>query len=127
MPQIFRKPPEARREQLWLENAIAGPDSTILVAEGIDKSIIGLAVLATRLIPAIPVRDTRRFVEIVELVVSAQARHLGVGRSLIEAAQAWACERDIPALEVSAWSFNREATVFYRKMGFQPTVERFAL
>jgi ribosomal protein S18 acetylase RimI-like enzyme len=127
LPEIFRKPPEARRERPWLEKTIAGPDSTILVAEGFDRSIVGLAVLATRSVPAIPVRDTRRFVEIVELVVSAQARDLGVGRSLIKAAQEWACERDIPALEVSAWSFNREATGFYRKMGFQPTIERFAL
>jgi GNAT superfamily N-acetyltransferase len=126
-PHVFRKPPAARREQIWLEEMIQGPDSAILLAEGIDRTIIGLAVLAVRSVAAIPVREARQLVEIIELVVTAEARHLGVGRCLIDAAKTWARERDIPALEVSAWSFNREATDFYRRIGFEPTVERFVL
>jgi GNAT superfamily N-acetyltransferase len=122
-PHVFRKPPVVRREQIWLEEMIQGPDSAILLAEGIDRTIIGLAVLAVRSIAAIPIREARQLVEIIEL----EARHLGVGRCLIDAAKTWARERDIPALEVSAWSFNREATDFYRRIGFEPTVERFVL
>jgi diamine N-acetyltransferase len=127
LPDIFRKPPAARREQVWLEQTIAGPDSAILVAEQVDNRLIGLAVLIMRKTPAIPIRAARQFVEIVELVVAAEARHLGVGRSLVEGAKEWARERGIPALEVSAWSFNVAAIDFYKKIGFQQTVERFAM
>lgn len=127
LPDVFRTPPEARRKEIWLEETIQGPDSAILIAQGVDDRIIGLAVLAVRSVAEIPVREARRFVEINELVVAAEARHLGVGRCLIDAARAWARDHDLPALEVSAWSFNREAIDFYRRVGFAPTVERFVL
>jgi len=127
LPHIFRKPSAARREQSWLEERIAGSDSTILIAEGVDGQIIGLAVLVTRAIAASTVRDARRIVEIDELVVTAEARLLGVGRCLIQEAKNWARERNIPDLEVCAWSFNRETIEFYERAGFQPTVLRFAM
>lgn len=127
LPHIFRRPPAARREHSWLESRMAGPDSAILIAEGVDGQIIGLAVLVTRAIEASTVRDARRFVEIDELVVAAEARHLGVGSRLIEAAKDWARARDIPDLEVCAWSFNVETIEFYKRVGFQPTVLRFAM
>jgi diamine N-acetyltransferase len=127
LPDVFRKPTGARREQSWLDWIIAGPDCTILVAEGTHAKIIGLVVLVSRSVPASVVRDARRFVEIRELVVGSTARRLGVARSLVDASKAWARERGIANLEVSAWSFNVEAMEFYRKVGFQRTIEWFAM
>jgi len=127
LPDVFRKPTGARREQSWLDWIIVGPDGAILVAEGPDAQIIGLVVLVERLVPAIVVPDARHVVEIRELVVSKPARRRGVGRSLIDAAKTWARERNIRNLEVSAWSFNVETIEFYRKVGFQRTIEWFAM
>ena len=127
LPDIFHPPRAERREQSWLAQRITGPDSAILVASGLDRRIIGLAVLVTRSVAATVVRDARRFVEIDELIVAAELRGLGVGRRLIEAARAWAQDRDIPGLEICAWSFNLETIEFYRGIGFQPTVLRFAI
>ena len=127
LPEIFRKPTAARREPAWLDSVIAGPDHAILVAEGVDAKIMGLVVLITRSVPAIAVRDARQFVEITDLVVSSGMRRIGVGRSLIEASKTWTRERGILNLEVSAWSFNVETIEFYRKVGFQRTIERFAM
>jgi len=81
----------------------------------------------TRAVAASAVREARRFVEIDELVVAADARDLGVGRRLIGSAKAWACERNIPGIEVSAWSFNLKTIAFYKRIGFMPTVARFAM
>jgi GNAT superfamily N-acetyltransferase len=127
LPEVFRKPTGARREQSWLDWIIAGPEGAILVAGGSEAKIIGLVVLVERLVPAIVVRDAKHFVEIRELVVSKPARRRGVGRSLIDAAKMWARERNIWNLEVSAWSFNVETIEFYRKVGFQRTIEWFAM
>ena len=127
LPTVFRKPPAERREQSWFDWIIAGPDRAILVAERVDKKIIGLVVLIARSIPANVVRDARRFVEIDNLVVGFGARRSGVGRSLLEASKTWAREQGISKLEVSAWSFNVEAIEFYRKLGFHRTIERFAM
>jgi GNAT superfamily N-acetyltransferase len=127
LPEVFRKPTGARREQSWLDWIIAGADGAILVAEGSDAKIIGLVVLVARSAQASVVRDARRFVEIRELVVNRIARRLGVGRSLIDASKMWARERGIWSLEVSAWSFNAETIEFYRKVGFRRTIEWFAM
>jgi GNAT superfamily N-acetyltransferase len=125
-PEIFRKPTGARREPVWLDQIIAGPDSAILVAET-DARIMGLVVLIARLVPANVVCDARRFVEVCELVVSTRMRRIGVGRSLIEASKTWARGRGILNLEVSAWSFNLQTIEFYRQVGFRRTIERFAM
>jgi GNAT superfamily N-acetyltransferase len=127
LPEVFRKPAGARREPSWLDWILAGPDRAILVAEGADKEIIGLVVLIERSIPAIVVRDARRFIEIDQFVVRAGARRSGVGQSLLEASKAWARERSISQLEVSAWSFNAGAIEFYSRLGFHRIVERFAM
>jgi GNAT superfamily N-acetyltransferase len=127
LPEVFRKPSGERREQSWFDWIIPGPDRAILVAEKVDKKIIGLVVLIARSIPANVVRDARRFVEIDNLFVCVGARRSGVGRSLLEASKTWAQEQGISQLEVSAWSFNVEAIEFYRKLGFHLTTERFAM
>jgi hypothetical protein len=57
LPAVFRKPTGARREQSWLDWLIAGPDQTILVAEGPDADVIGLVVLVARSAAANTVRD----------------------------------------------------------------------
>jgi GNAT superfamily N-acetyltransferase len=125
LPEVFRKPTGARREQSWLDWAIAGPDQAILVAEG--PEIVGLVVLIARSVAANIVRDARRFVQVDQLVVSAAARRGGVGRSLIDASKTWARDRGIANLEVSAWSFNVATIEFYRRAGFQPTIEWFTM
>jgi GNAT superfamily N-acetyltransferase len=127
LPVVFRKPAGPRREQSWLDWAIAGPDQAILVAAGAHAEIIGLVVLIARSIPANSVRDARQFVQIDQLVVRSAARRRGVGRSLIDASKTWARARGISNLEVSAWSFNVETIEFYRRVGFEPTIEWFAI
>jgi ribosomal protein S18 acetylase RimI-like enzyme len=127
LPAVFRKPAGARREPSWLDWLIAGPDQAILLAERPQTEIVGLAVLIARSVAANSVRDARRFVEIDQLVVAGAARRRGVGRSLIEASKAWGRARGISNLEVSAWSVNAETIKFYRRIGFSPTIERFAM
>jgi ribosomal protein S18 acetylase RimI-like enzyme len=104
-----------------------GPDEAVLVAKGPHAETVGLVVLIARSIAASSVRDARRFVEIDQLVVSSTTRRRGVGRSLIDASKAWGRARGISRLEVSVWSVNVETIEFYRKIGFAPTNERFAL
>jgi ribosomal protein S18 acetylase RimI-like enzyme len=127
LPEVFRKPVGPRREPSWLDGIMAGKDCTILVAEAPDHKIVGLIVLIARSVSANGVREAKQFVEIDQLVVGAAARRLGVGRSLIDAAKRWAREHGTPKLEVSAWSFNLDTIEFYRRLGFQRTVERFAI
>jgi len=38
---------------------------------------------------------------------------------LLAAAEHWAAERGIEAIDLNVWDFNRGAAAFYEKMGFK--------
>jgi diamine N-acetyltransferase len=63
---------------------------------------------------------SRRFGLVDELVVSPEYRRSGVASLLITAAEQWATEREIPALEVNVWAFNQAAQNLYAGHGFSP-------
>ncbi|WP_460253820.1 GNAT family N-acetyltransferase [Acidiphilium sp. MT5] len=126
-PDIFREPIGPTRDRTSIDQLIAGPNSTILVADHPDHGIIGLIILIAKSIPATIVSDARRIVELDQLIVATAHRRQAIAQALIHAATAWAAQHAIDNIEVTAWSFNRGAIALYRKLGFQPKIERFAL
>jgi len=126
-PGIFRRPVGPQRSAEFLDATIRGPDSTILVAEDPAKRLLGLVTLFVRMIPASIVRDERRFVELDNLVVRADARRQGVGRLLVAAAAAWSASIDVPTIELSVWSFNTCGKSLYHAAGFETIIERMAM
>lgn len=126
-PDIFRRPVGPQRSKEFLDATICGPDSTILVAEGSAKRLLGFVTLFVRTIPASIVRDERRFVELDNLVVRSDARRHGVGRMLVAAAAVWSASRDVPTVELSVWSFNTFGKSLYHATGFETIIERMVL
>lgn len=126
-PDVFQEPVGPRREASLLDALIAGPDSAILAAQSESGDLLGLAVLIVKTIPAAGVHRARRYVELENLIVRADARRQGVGRRLIAQSRLWAKSRNASALEVAVWSFNREALALYREAGFHPTLQRLAM
>jgi ribosomal protein S18 acetylase RimI-like enzyme len=55
---------------------------------------------------------------VADLAVIADARRMGVGTALMEAGEAWARDRGLPALSLDVWSTNRRALAFYRRLGY---------
>ncbi len=126
-PDLFRKPLSERRDRAVLDELIAKEDRTILVADEDGKSLLGLAVLSAKISPESVMRESRQYVELVELVVRPSTRRAGIGRALVEASKIWTQSRGLSELDVTALSFNMEAISFYRKIGFQPQLERFTM
>ena len=63
-----------------------------------------------------------------DVVVAAPARRQGIGRALIEAAFAFARQRDVRRVEITVISENHDAAAVYLAMGFTPartTLERW--
>lgn len=126
-PNIFRRPLGVQRTTEFLDAAISGPDSTILIAEDSTKGLLGLVTLFVRVVPASIVRDERRFVDMDNLVVKPDARRSGVGQLLVSASVAWSASRNVPAIELGVWTFNTGSKSFYEALGFETIVERMSL
>jgi GNAT superfamily N-acetyltransferase len=92
----------------------ASDEDAVLVAEGEETGVHGwMHVHLKRTLQA------EACVEIVALVVGAEARGTGVGRALVQAAGAWAVERGIARVRVRSASHRDGAHAFYERCGFR--------
>lgn len=97
-----------------LEAILASNDDTLFVAEGSNGAPVGwLHVFAAHRI------GSESFAEIGGLVVAAEARRLGIGRTLVEAAQQWAEGTALTALRVRSSVAREGAHRFYTDLGFE--------
>ena len=98
-----------------LARVLADGEHRVFVAD-VDKggAVVGwLQVHLTKIIESEP-RG-----EIVGLVVTADARGRGIGRKLVEAAEAWAKEQGAESVGVRCNATRKEAHAFYERLGFR--------
>ena len=60
------------------------------------------------------------------LVVAEEAQGHGIGRMLVEAAEAWMRKHGCTLVEVTSNDRRADAHAFYRHMGYERTSIRFA-
>jgi GNAT superfamily N-acetyltransferase len=89
----------------------------VAVERGEVVGLVGLHVM--------PLLERGPFARVTALVVGERARRRGIGRALMERveeqARAEGCER----IELSSADRRRDAHAFYRRVGFEPTSQRF--
>jgi len=88
------------------------PEHLIAVAE-IENGLIGWVQAEHRFS-----METGEKAEIVGLVVGARARHRGVGRLLVQAAEEWAADRGLNSIVVRSNVVRPESHDFYRRIGY---------
>jgi len=119
-PEIFRKAKNPEHIKAYYLQCIKKTDVVILVAEW-KSEIVGAIICTLDVTSDIPVRVPRKYACIENITVSKICRKQGIGKSLIEAAQAWAEYRGATMMELTVWEFNQGAKNFYKKQGYQPT------
>jgi GNAT superfamily N-acetyltransferase len=62
--------------------------------------------------------ESGRRAELVGLVVTYQARRLGLGRRLVSEAEVWARNRGLPSISVRSNVLRAEAHPFYERLGY---------
>ena len=99
-----------------LARALADDEHRVFVAErSSDGAVIGwLQVHLTKILESEP-RG-----EIVGLVVASDSRGKGIGRKLVEAAEAWTRAHGATSVGVRCNTTRTEAHAFYERLGFQP-------
>ena len=100
---------------------LAGPDSTVLVAED-GADVIGLSLLLPRPQPPFAGAVPRKVVVIDNLVVRADRRDRGSGEGLVAASMDWARGQGASHVELGVHAVNRHARRFYERLGFAVSV-----
>jgi len=90
-----------------LDRALAGPSSTVLAAVD-DGVLVGTVMVG---------HDGHRG-WVYYLAVSPSAQRSGLGRSLMDAAEAWVLERGVPKLMLMVRGTNTAALGFYERLGY---------
>jgi diamine N-acetyltransferase len=65
-----------------------------------------------------PFHRPRRWIELDQIAIRADARRLGVGKALASEVAEWARDAHVSRLELSVWSFNEAAQSFFAALGF---------
>jgi ribosomal protein S18 acetylase RimI-like enzyme len=100
-----------------LSELLEEPRARVLVAEGEDGAVVGVASLWIK--PDLAHGDT--VVEVPTLVVAEGSRRGGVGKLLMEEIQKLAAENDANLIELVATPGNVPARDFYKSLGFVET------
>jgi diamine N-acetyltransferase len=117
-PDYFRVA-AAPRPRRYLEEALASPGGTFLVAE-IEGRVAGVVEVKVHDTPEDPLFAARRRAHVEDLVVDHARRRCGIGRLLMDAAVVWARGRAATDLVLTVWAGNEEAEAFYRRLGYEP-------
>ncbi|WP_026793236.1 GNAT family N-acetyltransferase [Pleomorphomonas oryzae] len=91
--------------------SLAHPDIQVVVARRGGKAV-GLCVLFDR---------GDRSMELKRMIVAAEARGAGVGRALLQAAEAEALKGGAELMLLEVGIYNTDAQQLYRRGGYQPT------
>jgi ribosomal protein S18 acetylase RimI-like enzyme len=110
-------PPRFEDVRARLEELLEEPRARVLVAEGEDGTVVGMASLWIK--PDLAHGDT--VIEVPTLVVAESSRREGVGKLLMEEAQRLAAENGANLIELVATTQNVAAREFYRALGFVET------
>lgn len=125
-PDVFQRFDGPARTREQIEQWLAGPGSTVLVAES-GHDVVGLAVLLTRPPSPFPGAVPNKVIELDNIVVRADRRGRRIGRRLLDATLAWSRGEAASHVVVSVHAFNRDARRFYEDFGFAPSVDRLVL
>ena len=99
--------------------ALADPDTVVLVAEDEDGEVVGMAYGEART----PSRfSDERALELSGVVVRAGYRGRGVGRELVHEAARFAADRGVRWVELKTFAPNRGAMEFWEDLGFTARV-----
>lgn len=99
----------------WIEGSIAGlvPDRAVFVAEDGQSRCVGFISVARS-----GHCTGEEYAYIGELAVAQEAERRGVGRALVEEAEAWARQRGFRMIGLDTGAANAGARAFYARLGF---------
>jgi GNAT superfamily N-acetyltransferase len=103
-----------------LEKIVADPDAAIFGAAETGGKVVGF--VQVFLINTV---ESEMFAEVMGLVVDKQQRRKGIGKKLMDAAEAWAKEHGSKVVRLRSQTKRIEAHRFYQDIGYQILKSQF--
>ncbi len=118
LPRIFQLPKGAAREEDYYLALIADENVAVLIAEA-GGTLLGFVHAIVREPPAIPILVARRYAVVDGILVKSGFQNQGIGRRLMDEAQAWAIAKGATSVELNVYEFNTTAISFYEGLGYR--------
>jgi ribosomal protein S18 acetylase RimI-like enzyme len=99
----------------------------ILLVAAADGRVVGQALAFERAYRDHPVFKDRRWLEIDDLCVAAEARGRGIGTALFAELKRRALSRGLDHLELTVWAFNEDARRLYERLGMRSRIDRMEM
>ena len=122
-PQIFKPPSKDTFSASEISDLIKKENCIILVAEA-SEQIIGYIFAEITNFPETSIRYNIDVLYIQHITVKKDFRTQGVGRLLIKNIVNFAKEKSISMVMLDVWLFNKQASDFFKKLGFSVFNER---
>jgi len=123
-PETFKVPDPIELEA-WYGALLQRTGVYAWLAEA-ERTPVGYVLAIEREAEVVPVCFARRWLELDQIGVHANARRRGVARALAAEVLALARARGFDRVELATWSFNREAQRAFEALGFAQQRLRYA-
>ncbi|PHM61379.1 GNAT family N-acetyltransferase [Xenorhabdus ishibashii] len=117
----------AEQDRDFIASNINNDEFHLLVAEDENGSISGFAIAQEQKTPPFNCLVPRTYGYVFDLMVSPDARSLGIGQKLLAGMKKWAQENHYSHLELSVLSQNVDAIRFYIREGYREASRTMAL
>ena len=118
LPRIFRKSEGPVRDKEFILDLIGGGDAGLFVAEA-DGRMAGFIHVMVHDSPDVAIMKPRRFALVDNLTVKKVYHRQGIGRLLMDYADAWARKNGASSIELNVYAFNDTAVAFYQNLGYE--------
>lgn len=118
-PSLFTR---TERPDDFLTDIIKNDKADIIVME-VDRRIIGFSLVQEKETPQISCLKEKKFVYVLDFVITEAFRSNGLGTLLLEASKEWGKKRGVDFLRLSVFEDNIKGQDFYRKNGLNATMK----
>jgi ribosomal protein S18 acetylase RimI-like enzyme len=105
----------------FLIDTINDAKSAILVAED-ERKLIGFSLLQEKETPKISCLQEKKYVYVLDIVISEEDRSRGLGSQLLESSKDWGKRRGLDFLRLSVFEENSKGIRFYENNGLTATM-----
>jgi uncharacterized protein YndB with AHSA1/START domain/GNAT superfamily N-acetyltransferase len=116
-PDIFAGPGDPMAQAAHWQRGIAATDAATFVAEQ-GTRVVGF-VTVSEVRDGSPLLQPVPFARVGTVSVDERHRGQGIGRALMQQAEAWAMRRGLTDLRLHVWHFNQRALHLYEEIGYE--------